>query len=77
MGPPAPPQFGLRNRQDNTVTFSTNVPKPDKFVHTGNFARFCQRFKQYIRLGRIRGPNIHFLLLGMVDDITYAKLEKI
>ena len=53
------------------------VPKPANFVHTSNFTRFCERFKQYVMLGNIKGENIHYLFLSMLDldDVTYAKLE--
>ena len=82
MGPqplfPLPADFiRPRNRQNDRTTFRTSVPKPGNYVHTGNFARFCQRFRQYISLGHMRGNNLHYLLLGMVDEITYAKLEKV
>ena len=73
--PPLMPRYPLHNR--NRTTISTHIPKPANYVNTKNFSRFCDRFKQYIALSNIRGDNLHYVLLGMVDDITYAKLEKV
>ena len=56
---------------------TVKVPKPANFFHTNNFSRFCERFKQYVALGRLEGQNLHYLFLSMLDDITYAKLERV
>lgn len=63
------------NRRHRT-TVSTKIPKPANFVHTGNFNRFCERFKQYVQLSRIQGENLHYLFLSMIDDVTYAKISR-
>ena len=65
----------LRAHLDQRAT--VKVPKPANFVHTNNFSRFCERFKQYVALGRLEGQNLHYLFLSMLDDITYAKLERV
>ena len=75
--PPPMPRYPLHNLNRNRTTISTHIPKPANYVNNKNFSRFCDRFRQYIALSNIRGDNLHYVLLGMVDDITYAKLEKV
>ena len=76
MGPP-PPNRPFIDRAHFNQRATVKVPKPANFVHTNNFSRFCERFKQYVTLGRLQGPNLHYLFLSMLDDITYAKLERV
>ena len=79
--PPQPYLFPAHGREQIPDQFngrvSTSIPKPEPYDPSKNFTRFCQRFLQYISLSNLRNNNLHYMLLGMVDDITYAKLCKV
>ena len=77
FAPPALARGAVRGLGGLPTTVSTHIPKPENYKHNKNFSRFCERFIQYISFSNIRGANLHYLLMGMVDDITYAKLEKV
>lgn len=52
------------------------VPKPDKFVHGGNFTRFLEKFTGFVTLTKT-AENLDLLLLSMVDNHTYGKLSTV
>ena len=55
--------------------------KPDlklrSFKKGENFARFCERFKQYIAITKMEDNQLNLLFLQNVDEETYAKLSSI
>ena len=56
---------------------SFKLPQLDKFKRGDNFAKFCEKFLEYVTLGNIGGDNLPLIFLQLVDDFTKEKLKKI
>ena len=52
------------------------VPKPDKFVHGGNFTRFLEKFTGFVTLTKT-AENLDLLLLSMVvlDGMSWTAVD--
>ena len=51
------------------ITQATKMPK---FQKGHNFARFCERFEEFISISKINDGNLYMYFLQNVDDETYS-----
>ena len=56
------------------ISQTVKMPKLQK---GDNFARFCERFTEYVTLSKIKEDNLHTLFLQNVDDKTYSILKTV
>ena len=47
------------------VSQSTKIPK---YVKSGNFSRYRERFQEYVLISRVESPNLRMYYLQNVDD---------
>ena len=52
------------------------IPLPT-YKKGDNFARYCERFNEYITISELRSPNLFIYFLQNVDEETYAILKAI
>ena len=76
------PECGSRDKLTNlSETLSSfrvsQITKLSKFTKGGNFSRFCERFKEYVHLTKMRDRDLYMLLLQNVDDQTYSTLKAV
>ena len=55
----------------------SHITKIRKFSNGENFSRFCERFKEYIYITKIRDQNLYVFFLQSVDDKTYSILKTV
>ena len=55
----------------------TKSAKLSKYQKGDNFARFCERFKEYVQLAGMKPEQQYSYFLQSVDDQTYALLKSI
>ena len=58
----------------STIKLS-NITKLYKFSKGENFARYCDRFLEFIRISRVRDPNLYLFFLQKMDNETYTILK--
>ena len=55
----------------------SQVTKLRKYNKGENFSRFCERFKEYIYITKIKDQKLYLFLLQNVDDETYSTLKSV
>ena len=59
-----------------STKYSFKLTRPDKFKEDGNFADFCEDFKEHVELAKIKDENLHIYFLNLLDATTKKKLRK-
>ena len=58
-----------------------NIAKPrikiPKFEKGDNFARYCEKFREYVEVSKIKDPQLNVFFLQSVDDETYSTLKSV
>ena len=78
------PECGSRDNANVTNLSETlssfrlsQITKLRKFTKGDNFSRFCDRFKEYVYITKMRDMNLYMLFLQNVDDQTYSTLKAV
>ena len=55
----------------------THSPKLSKFLKGENFAQYCERFKEYAYLYKLKDKKLHLYFLQHMNDETYSILKSV
>ena len=55
----------------------SNAQKMPKFAKGENFARYCEKFLDYVQISNMSNPNLFKCFLQNVDDETYSTLKAV
>ena len=80
VDPPATTESKAQERvplKQGSSSFSFKIPTPAKYERGQNFSKYCERFRDYITLSKIKDDNLHILFLNLIDDFTQDKLRKV
>lgn len=55
----------------------TQTMKQPKYQKGDNFARYCQRFEEYVSIFKIKDNNLYMYFLQNVNDETYSILKTV
>ena len=55
----------------------SRITKLRKFLKGENFSTFCERFKEYVYITKMKDSNLYIFFLQNVDDETYSELKTV
>lgn len=55
----------------------SRLSKLSKFSKGENFSKYCERFREYVKIMKIRDRDLYMLFLQNVDDETYTTLKSV
>lgn len=71
------PAISAPTRTSSASNRGLKMPKPDRFKRGENFTRFCEDFKDYVKLGKVESSDLNLYFLGLLDGFTKDKLKDI
>ena len=60
-----------------STTFKFKLPPPEKFKRGDNFSRFCENFRDYVKLAALPSTNLNIYFLTLLDSFTKEKLKSV